>query len=101
MAFAQVYVDGYTRRDGTYVQGHYRSSPNHTVQDNYSHRGNTNPYTGQTGTSYDRQSPSSEYYNGGGRLDVVCYQQCMNSCLPSSNLGGRDCYQNCKVNCNN
>lgn len=26
-AFADQWVDGYTKRDGTYVQGHYRSKP--------------------------------------------------------------------------
>ena len=49
-AFADVYVRGYTRSDGTYVQPHYRSSPNSTTLDNYSTRGNTNPYTGKRGT---------------------------------------------------
>lgn len=29
-AMAQVYVDGYTKKDGTYVQPHYRSTPNIT-----------------------------------------------------------------------
>ena len=47
---AQVYVNGYTRSNGTYVPGHYRSSPNSTQRDNYSTYGNTNPYTGQRGT---------------------------------------------------
>jgi hypothetical protein len=64
LAFAG-YVNSYTRKDGTYVQGYNRSEPNNTVQDNYSHKGNMNPYTGQMGSSYDRNSPSSEYYNGG------------------------------------
>lgn len=49
-AEAQVHVRGYTRRDGTYVAPHYRSSPNHTTADNYSTRGNVNPYTGEPGT---------------------------------------------------
>ena len=49
-ANAQTYVNGYTRSDGTYVQGHYRSSPNSTQRDNYSTYGNVNPYTGRTGT---------------------------------------------------
>jgi hypothetical protein len=49
-ALAQTYVRGHTRSDGTYVQGHYRSSPNSTTSDNYSTRGNINPYTGQPGT---------------------------------------------------
>ena len=47
---AQTYVKGYTRSDGTYVKGHYRSSPNSTQRDNYSTYGNTNPYTGKAGT---------------------------------------------------
>lgn len=47
---ADEYVNGYTRPDGTYVQGYYRSSPNSTRSDNYSTQGNTNPYTGERGT---------------------------------------------------
>lgn len=50
IAIADTYVRGYTRRDGTYVNGYYRSSPNHTRLDNYSTRGNYNPYTGRPGT---------------------------------------------------
>ena len=46
-------VDGYTRRDGTYVQPYQRTNPNNSQLDNYGTRGNTNPYSGQTGT----QSP--------------------------------------------
>ncbi len=46
----QVYVNGYTKSNGTYVQGHYRTSPNSTVNDNWSTSGNVNPYTGKTGT---------------------------------------------------
>lgn len=49
-AVAQVAVRGYTRRDGTYVPPHYRSSPNSTTADNYSTRGNVNPFTGDRGT---------------------------------------------------
>jgi hypothetical protein len=49
-AMAQTYVSPYVRSDGTYVQGHVRSSPNGTTSDNYSTKGNTNPYTGQAGT---------------------------------------------------
>ncbi len=49
-ADAQVSVRGYYRKDGTYVRPHMRSSPNSTTLDNYSTRGNINPYTGQPGT---------------------------------------------------
>lgn len=55
-AFAQTYVKPHVRKDGTYVEGHYRSAPNKTDLDNYSTRGNTNPFTGETGT----QRPSYE-----------------------------------------
>ena len=48
-ALADEYVNGYVRRDGTYVQPHYRSTPNNTAVDNYGTQGNTNPYTGQAG----------------------------------------------------
>ena len=44
------YVNGYTRANGTYVQGHYQTDPNSTKDDNYSTRGNENPYTGEAGT---------------------------------------------------
>lgn len=45
-----VYVSGYYRSNGTYVQGHYRTAPNSTINDNYSTVGNVNPYTGKAGT---------------------------------------------------
>ena len=48
-AFADVSVNGYYRSNGTYVDPHYRSDPNHTASDNWSSYGNTNPYTGQKG----------------------------------------------------
>lgn len=44
-----VWVNGYTKSNGTYVEGHYRTAPNSTNVDNFSTKGNTNPYTGQAG----------------------------------------------------
>lgn len=49
-ASAQVHVRGHTKKDGTYVAPHERTAPNHTTLDNYSTKGNVNPYTGQPGT---------------------------------------------------
>ncbi|MDO6385612.1 hypothetical protein [Uliginosibacterium sp. 31-12] len=49
-ALADKLTSGYVRQDGTYVAPSYRSTPNNTTLDNYSTRGNTNPYTGQAGT---------------------------------------------------
>jgi len=40
LIFGQVYVHGYTRKDGTYVAPYMRSSPNGTTIDNYSTKGN-------------------------------------------------------------
>lgn len=65
-SFSQsVWVNGYTKSNGTYVQGHYRTAPNNTVNDNYSTKGNINPYTGKKGTK-PRQVytiPTTKRYN--------------------------------------
>ncbi len=42
-------VDGYTRKDGTYVQPHQQTNPNETRTDNYGSRPNVNPHTGKEG----------------------------------------------------
>lgn len=42
-------VSGYTTKRGTYVAPSYRSSPNKVKYDNYSSKGNYNPYTGKKG----------------------------------------------------
>lgn len=39
----------YKPSTGRYVAPHYRSSPNKTKLDNYSTKGNYNPYTGKKG----------------------------------------------------
>lgn len=43
-------VKGYTTKRGTYVIPSYRSSPNKVKYDNYSSKGNYNPYTGKKGS---------------------------------------------------
>jgi hypothetical protein len=43
-------VRPHIRRDGTYVQPHYRTAPNSTQRDNFSRKPNVNPYTGKPGT---------------------------------------------------
>jgi hypothetical protein len=53
----QVYVNGYYRSNGTYVQPHYRTSPNNTVYDNWSTYPNVNPYTGNVGTRTYNYTP--------------------------------------------
>jgi len=62
-AWAVDYVRGYVRRDGTYVQPHYRSSPDSSRLNNFSTQGNYNPYSGKSGTvdPYRYNPPSLNY----------------------------------------
>lgn len=66
-ALADQWVNGYIRSDGTYVQGHYRSSPNQYKYDNYSAEGNVNPYTGEKGYKpHEFSNPPSYNKSYGG-----------------------------------
>jgi hypothetical protein len=64
-AFAQVYVQGHTRADGTYVAPHYRSAPDSTKLNNYSTQGNVNPWTGKEGTVNPYNSTPQTQQNWG------------------------------------
>lgn len=55
---ADVSVKGYYRKDGTFVKPHYRSEPNSIQSDNWSTKGNINPYTGEKGT----KEPEDDYW---------------------------------------
>lgn len=46
----QTRVRPYTKRNGTSVQPYMRTTPNSSRMDNWSTRGNSNPYTGKRGT---------------------------------------------------
>jgi hypothetical protein len=59
------YTRGYVRRDGSYVGGYHATNPNGTRNDNYSTRGNINPYTGKWGTK-PRDEDLPGYYRGYG-----------------------------------
>lgn len=48
-AFADTHVNGYIRRDGTYVQPHMRSDRDGSFSNNWSSQGNVNPYTNERG----------------------------------------------------
>lgn len=43
-------VKSYYNKSGTFVQSHFRSNSNFSKFDNYSTKGNINPYTGKNGT---------------------------------------------------
>lgn len=55
-------VKGYYRSDGTYVAPHMRSAPDGDPSNNWSTRGNVNPYTGEEGT---KVFPSGAATTGG------------------------------------
>jgi hypothetical protein len=82
-AQAQVKVNGYRRSNGTYVPSHYRSKPNGSFHDNWSTKGNRNPYTGEWGT---RVTPPSGY-GGGGYLPSSEYSG-LRSDLPGGSSPG-------------
>ena len=50
-SFAQShkYQNGYFRKNGTYVTGHYKTCSDRTNHNNFSTRGKRNPYTGIKG----------------------------------------------------
>ncbi len=59
------YQSGYTKSNGTYVAPTYKTNPNSTNIDNYSTKGNSNPYNGNSGTrAQDYSSGSKNYGNG-------------------------------------
>lgn len=80
-AFAQEYTHGYTRRDGTEVQGYMHSTPNGIAEDNYSYKGNVNPYTGSVGTHTERDagegygSPYPSYQSNNGEAERNPYAE--------------------------
>jgi hypothetical protein len=45
-----VHVRSTVTKQGTYRQSHVRTAPDHSRYNNYSTRGNANPYTGKRGT---------------------------------------------------
>lgn len=59
------YVHGYTKANGTQVQGHYRSTQNSTNHDNWSTSGNYNPYTGKAGNRAKDYSVEAYNYGSG------------------------------------
>ncbi|MHC8310044.1 hypothetical protein ACYZUC_10595 [Pseudomonas sp. GT1P32] len=60
-AYADKYVTGYTKSSGTYVAPHVRSSADSSYNNNWTVKGNTNPYTGQNGTRQPQYGGSQSY----------------------------------------
>ena len=66
-----IYVHGYQRSNGTYVQGYHRSTPDDTVNNNYSAQGNLNVYTGQSGHKQRNPSQGFGSYNAGNGMGTT------------------------------
>ena len=64
-AEADTYVNGYFKKDGTYVEGHYKTTPHDTNWGAYSTDGNSNPYTGSDGHRARDYSPEALNYGSG------------------------------------
>ncbi|SEG09344.1 hypothetical protein [Parabacteroides chinchillae] len=59
------YQRGYVKKDGTYVQGHYKMRSNKTNYDNYSTQSNVNPYTKKYGERAKDYSKDAYNYGQG------------------------------------
>jgi hypothetical protein len=61
-SFAQGYhyVRSHVRSNGSYVPGHYQTNPDGNFHNNWSTRGNVNPFTGDFGT---RREPTSRFFH--------------------------------------
>ena len=69
------YVEGYTKDNGTYVEGYYRTEANSYNLDNFSAKGNYNYYTGEVGTveydsPYNSYNSSSNYNSSSYNYDI-------------------------------
>ena len=60
LGFADTHVNGYYRKDGTYVQPYVRSTSDGNAYNNFSTKGNINPYTGKEGTVIPKNKVESE-----------------------------------------
>lgn len=62
-------VRGYVTKSGTYVAPHHATNPNDTKLDNWTTKGNVNPYTGKPGTvdpyATTTANPTGSPYNYG------------------------------------
>lgn len=59
------YQRGYTKKDGTFVDPHYKTNNNKTNKDNYSTKDNVNTYTGESGRRAKDYSPEAQNYGSG------------------------------------
>lgn len=66
-----IYQQGYSKPStGNYVQGYNKTVSNNTNRDNYSTSGNTNVYTGTSGTKPKDYSPEASNYSSGKTINT-------------------------------
>jgi hypothetical protein len=94
-AGALVWVNGYYRSDGAYVQGHYRTDPNTFLYDNYSY---TPTYTGYTCADMSKKSDRRQlarYEKLLKKADKICDKgtaaECADATLAASSERIYDC----------
>jgi hypothetical protein len=64
------YQQGYTKKDGTYVQAHFKTETNHTNHDNFSTISNTNIYTGKEGSRAKDYTAGANNYGSGKTIQT-------------------------------
>ncbi len=61
---------GYQRSDGTAVSSHYKTESNSTNWDNFSTKGNSNPFTGESGSRARDYSNDARNYGSGQTIQT-------------------------------
>lgn len=70
-----IFINGYFKKNGTYVQPHFKTAPNSSMFDNYSTKGNYNPYTGKPGWIDPYEKLSSTYLFSIPKIDRYNYDK--------------------------
>lgn len=64
------YQSSYTKDNGVNVNSHYKTNSNSTNHDNFSTKGNTNPYTGKSGSKAKDYSTDANNYGSGKTIQT-------------------------------
>ena len=56
-----IYVSPYVKSNGTYVGGHHRSKADGNFYNNWTTKGNVNPFTGSRGTRISPYNPRRSF----------------------------------------
>jgi hypothetical protein len=90
MVFSQVHVKGYYKSNGTYVQPHMRSNPDGNQYNNWSTKGNVNPYTGKEGTkNVDNSNNSTTNTNNSTNVNNSNTSYSNNRIIETGPRGGK------------